>query len=726
MNRHQTLAWLLVVVAVNYGPTAPLNADVKPADIFTDHMVLQRDQPLRVWGTAEPGEQVTVFIGRSQAVTQAGDSGRWEVTLPAQPASDTPVRFELQAGNRIALQDVLVGEVWLCSGQSNMEWTVAISADAAAEIAAATDDRIRHIKVPLIAAAVPQDRFNSTWQVCSPETAGSFTACGYYMARRLRQELKVPVGLVNSSWGGTRIEPWTPPIGFQQVPALQDLSNSIISRTPGTPQWKQRLQGHIEETERWLVAAREAAQRGEPVTPSPAFPAELTPFSGNQDPTMLYNAMIHPLVGFPIRGAIWYQGESNHTEGLLYLEKMKALIGGWRALWKRDFPFYFVQIAPFRYGTEDPTLLPRFWEAQAQACSIPHTGMVVINDIATIGDIHPPNKQDVGRRLAGLALKYDYGQTELIADSPQPDQLKAAPGKLTVTFRNTAGGLKTRDGKAPSHFEITGPGSGGFQPADAVIEGDSVILSSAKVTEPTAWRFAWHMLAEPNLCGGSGLPVGAARGGEIPTFLNTLPVARDYQLVYDLDLSKLGAEIRYDVDNSSTTGAFDRIAWLLELTSESGSQQNVFVSMDAFTKDPAKIGIPTMSSDAVFQQAAASVDIFTDVQGLTPGTGLQTCNIEFWPHNYATANTAGTPGASDTVYDAGDEMVEPTAGYGSMQVHNHAAGQTVFAINNWCAGAAADLGIGNSPGDTRDWTFSGSSRAWSSKRLRVFVRPKKP
>ncbi|MFM7055682.1 MAG: sialate O-acetylesterase [Planctomycetota bacterium] len=725
MSRHSTLVHVLAAM-VGVWWTGSLPADVKLADIFTDHMVLQREQPLRIWGTATPGEQITVFLHQAQAVTQTNDSGHWEVSLPAQSASAVPVRFKVQGGNQIELQNVLIGEVWLCSGQSNMEWTVAISANAAAEIAAATDDQIRHVKVPLVAAFMPQNSFRSSWQVCAPETVGSFTACGYYMARRLRQELKVPIGLINSSWGGTRIEPWTPPVGFQQVPALQDLANSITGRTPGTLPWKQRLQAHIEDTERWLATARQAALRSEPVTPSPAFPAELTPFSGNQDPTMLYNAMIHPLVGFPIRGAIWYQGESNHTEGLLYLEKMKALIGGWRTLWKRDFPFYYVQIAPFRYGTEDPTLLPRFWEAQAQARSIPHTGMVVINDIATIGDIHPPNKQDVGQRLAGLALRYDYGRTELVADSPEPHQLSLEPGKLRITFRNTAGGLRTRDNKAPSHFEITGPGSGGFQPADAVIDGDSVVLSSAKVTEPTAWRFAWHMLAEPNLCGGSGLPVGAARGGEIPSFLNTLPVAREYQLVYDLDLSRLADEIRYDADTSDSVKEFDRIAWLLELTSESGVQQNVFVSMDAFTKDATKIGIPTVASSAVFQQAVSGVDIFTDVTGLASGTALQSCNIEFWPHNYATANSAGIPAASDTAYDGGDEMVEPRAGYGSMQIHNHATGQTVFAINNWRAGAAADLGIGNSPGDTRDWTFTGSSRGWASKRLRVFVRPRKP
>lgn len=706
-------------------PSAELHADVKLAGIFTDHMVLQREQPLKIRGTAAPGEQISVTVGDSTGKTKADDSGGWQIELPPQKASALPVRFEVQGNNRIVLQDVLIGEVWLCSGQSNMEWTVAISGNAAEEIAAATDSLIRHIKVPLVAAHLPQESLNTAWQVCSPETAGGFTACGYYMARRLRQELDVPVGLVNSSWGGTRIEPWTPPIGFQQVPALQELADSITGRTPGTPQWKDRLQQHIEATERWLAVAKRAAAQSEFVDPNPGFPPELTPFTGNQDPTMLYNAMIHPFVGFPIRGAIWYQGESNHAEGLLYLEKMKALISGWRTLWKRDFPFYFVQIAPFRYGNEDPTILPRFWEAQTQAQSISNTGMVVINDIATVNDIHPPNKQDVGFRLAQLALKFDYGRTDLVAQSPEPESLKVEPGRLRITFRNAAGGLRTRDGKAPSHFEITGAGVGGFLPADAVIDGDSVVLSSPKLAAPTAWRFAWHMLAEPNLTGGTGLPVGAARGGEIPSFLKTLPVAAEYQLVYDLDLSRSGDSIRYNVDRSGETGSFDRIAWLLELSAEGGDQQNVFVSADAFTADASKIGIPTVTSGAVFQQSVANVDIFSDVAGLVTGRGLTSCGIEFWPHNYAARNVAQIPGASDSVYDTGDEMMEPQNGYGSMQIHNFSANQTVFAINNWRAAENADVGIGNSTGETRDWTFTGSARQWTSKRLRVFVRAKK-
>ncbi len=291
---------------------------------------------------------------------------------------------------------------------------------------------------------------------------------------------------------------------------------------------------------------------------------------------MLYNGMIHAVVGFPIRGAIWYQGESNHGEGMLYLEKKRALVQGWRDLWGQgDFPFYFVQIAPFQYGNEDPTILAKFWEAQAACQSIKNTGMVVINDIATLNDIHPPNKQDVGLRLALLALKNDYGKKDLVANSPEFDKLEVLGDRLKVYFKNTGNGLKTRDGKSPTHFEVVGVGSNGFQPATAKIEGDAVILTSDKVKTPVALRFAWHMLAEPNLMGGTGLPVGAFRAGEEPDFISILPIAKEYKLVYDLNLENLSHDIRYDVDKSESIKSFDRIAYLVELTTSSGEEKKI-------------------------------------------------------------------------------------------------------------------------------------------------------
>lgn len=708
--------------------TKPIPADVKLPAVFSDHMVLQQQIPLRVWGWADAGEMVTVSIGANTEVVKTAENGRWEVKLPAMKGSKTSTSIKVQGKNTIAINDVLVGEVWLCSGQSNMEWPVAACVNAQEEISAAQYPLIRHIKVPLVPSTVPLDNFQSAWQVCSPETAGGFTACGYFMARKLQKELDVPVGLINSSWGGTRIEPWTPPVGFQRVEALQSIYQSVVGRTPGTPEYRSRLEAHVKAIEAWTAKAN-AALKGslsDSVEPSPAYPAELTPFTSNQDPSMLYNGMIHSLVGFPLRGAIWYQGESNHGEGMLYLEKKKALIGGWRELWGQgEFPFYYVQIAPFRYGNEDPAILAKFWEAQAAVQMIPHTGMVVINDIATLGDIHPPNKQDVGLRLAQLALKNDYGKTDVVANSPELDSLEVLDDRLKLTFRNTAGGLKTRDGKPATNFEIVGVGSSGFQPATAVIEGDSVVLSSDKVSAPAAFRFAWHMLAEPNLCGGTGLPVGAVRGGEVPDFLSSLPVAKEYTLVYDLDLDHLSHDIHYDTDHSDKIKSFDRIGYLVELTAAGGEEKQVFVSMEAFTKDVRKVGIPTIASNARFQQAVKSMDVFSNVSGITGGTGIETGNIEFWPDNYGIINSSNVAGASDDIYDFGDETAPPADGYGSMQVHNFGNKQTLFSINHWNSGAGADLGIGNGPDRTTDWTFSGNAGSYSSKRLRVYVRETK-
>ncbi len=719
------LALLVSLFAI--GLCDRLRAEVRVADIFGDHMVLQQQQKIRIWGWASPEESVSVSLGDNRATAQTDTSGRWQVELPPMPASKTPATITIQGSNTIEIKDVLVGEVWLCSGQSNMEWTVAISGNPQEEIAAAKHPLIRHIKIPLVQSNVPLDHFTSQWQICSPETAANFTACGYYMARNLQKELDVPIGLVNSSWGGTRIEPWTPPIGFERVESLQGIHQSVIGRTPGTPSYRERLSAYIRAIEEWTAKAKASVNENEILGPSPSYPAELTPYGSNQDPTMLYNGMIHALVGFPIRGAIWYQGESNHEEGMLYLEKMKALIQGWRELWGQgDFPFYYVQIAPFRYGDRDPTMLARFWEAQAAAQSIPKTGMVVINDIATINDIHPPNKQDVGYRLALLALKNDYGRKDLIANSPEIEAVEPLGASLRLRFKNTGGSLKTRDGKSPTHFEIIGPGSGGFHTANAKIDGNAVVLTSDRVAKPVAFRFAWNMLAEPNLSGGTGLPVSACRGGELPNFFDSVPESKDYVLVYDMDLAKLNAKIKYDVDRSDSVPAFDRIGYLVELTGPNGEESGLFVSARAFTDDVKKVGIPTAASKARFQMAIEDINVFSSVSTITSGTGIKTGNIEFWPDNYAATNGGKVAGASDTLYDFGDEPVPPVDGYGSMQIHNTAAAQTLFAINHWRAADRADLGIGNQEqqGQQRDWTFSGNAGTYTQKRLRVYVRPK--
>ncbi|MBN2712399.1 MAG: 9-O-acetylesterase, partial [Planctomycetes bacterium] len=661
-------------------------ADVKVAAIFGSNMVLQRDADIPVWGWAEPGENICIQLGSGEEQkTVAGKDGSWKVVLPKQNGSE-PVKLVVKGNNEVVFTDILLGEVWLCSGQSNMEFTVNRSNNFEEEAKAANYPTIRHIKIPKRPAALPEKDVAGTWEVCSPETVGKFTACGYFMARKLQQELKVPVGLINSSWGGTRIEPWTPPVGFEGVPALKGIYDRVLLADPGTKEHKEKLGAYAGEVREWLGKTDAFLKDGAgEVSPLSPYPSELLPIttgkSPHQQPTALYNGMIHGFVPLPIRGAIWYQGESNHGEGMMYKEKMKALVGGWRKLWGNDFPFYFVQIAPYSYGNEPATVVPIFWEAQeAASVEIPNCGMVVTNDVGNIKDIHPRNKQAVGLRLALLALKNTYGMKDILASGPKMKEMKVEGDKIRVVFDN-AEGLTTRDGKAPDWFEIIGKGTG-YVKADVVIDGDAVILSSPEVKEACAMRFAWSKLAEPNLINKAGIPAGAFRAGEVPTVDNlvlNVGESKDYALAYDLDLTELGRTVKYKVDNSKNLGAFDRIAYMLELTDAEGKEQYVYVSMDAFTDDARKIAIPTLDSKAFFNVPVKNMNIVSNVRSVKGGTGING-NIEFWPNNYAATNSMKIAGASDTTYDFGDAPSEPDDGYGSMQVHNTGAKQTVFAI----------------------------------------------
>ena len=356
--------------------------------------------------------------------------------------------------------------------------------------------------------------------------------------------------------------------------------------------------------------------------------------------------------------------------------------------------------------------------------------MVVTNDIGDVKDIHPKNKQEVGRRLSLLALKHTYGKNDLIASGPKLAEMTVAGATLRLRFDEVAGGLKSRDGQALSHFEMIGE-QGSFVPATAIIEGtDTVVLSSPEIKKPAAMRYAWHKLAEPNLANGAGLPTSAFRAGEVPEYdwlALKVPEAADYELVYDLDLKKLGPDFSYTVNRSAeVSGAFDRVGYFIELTPAGGPVQWAWVSMDAFTEDPAKLGVPTLASGATFQVPVTQLNILSNVPSVSTGTGL-TGNLEFWPHNYGPANAAKLPGGSEELWDFADQPMAPNAGYGSMQVHNTAAKETVFAVNQWNKTGAADLGIGNSSSDsrTRDWTFSSNSGQYESGRLRVLVQKKK-
>jgi sialate O-acetylesterase len=378
-------------------------------------MVLQQEMPLVIWGWAQPNEMVTVTLASATAQAQANERGEWKVVLPAMKAGG-PLTLKVTGSSSVELDDVMIGEVWLCSGQSNMEMGIGVARDGEKEIAEANHPGLRLLMVTRSWTPVPQTNIDGEWKVCSPQTVaqggwGGFSAAAYYFGRELHQKLGVTIGLIDSSWGGTRIEPWTPPEGFAATPALREEYELVQLADPSTPQHQQRLQQILDKTEGWVAYARRALDERAVVPPMPVFPNELLAPHDVQNATALYNGMIHPLCPFALRGAIWYQGESNLEEGMRYTERMKALIGGWRAVWHEgDFPFYFVQIAPYNYGGK-PETEAEFWEAQAAAAqSIANTGMAVINDIGDLKDIHPKDKQDVGHRLALLALAKTYSQ----------------------------------------------------------------------------------------------------------------------------------------------------------------------------------------------------------------------------------------------------------------------------------------------------------------------------
>jgi sialate O-acetylesterase len=727
----QFLALMFLVLAL--AGVSAARAEVRMPKVFGSHMVLQQGKPLPIWGWAQPQEKVKVQIAGITQETQANEKGEWKVVLPAMPAGG-PFAMVVSGSDAITFEDVMIGEVWLCSGQSNMEMGIGQAANGAAEIAAANHPGLRLLVVPKRLAPQPEADMEGTWKVCTPQSAAEgpwngFSACGYYFGRTLNQQLGVTVGLIDASWGGTCIDTWTPPVGFAAVPALRDENERVQLADPYSPLHQQRAGEACQTIEQWLGAAKAAVAAEKPVPSLPGFPEELLSPHNEQNPTALFNGMIFPVCPFAMRGAIWYQGEANMGQGMLYTEKMKALVGGWRQLWQEgDFPFYFVQIAPYNYG-DNPATEAELWEAQAAApTAIPNTGMTVVNDIGNLNDIHPTNKQEVGRRLSLWALAHTYGRSNVVCSGPVFKSMTVEGDKIRLAFDQVAGGLSSRDGKPLSWFEMIDSDEGGFVPADAQVDGATIVLSSPQIKHPAAMRFAWSMLAEPNLMNSAGLPAGAFRDGTIPQrdqLALGLPAAENYQVVYDLDLGALGHTIKYQVDNrAGITRPFDRVAYLLELQKADGDSEYVFASMDAFTTDLGKIGVPTVDSQAHFQQNVSNLSVRSNVKGIVTGDNLAGGNIEFWPNNYGPGNSAGVPGASSVVFDFGDQPTDPLDGYGCMQVHNHDARQTLFALNHWSEGAKADVGIGNSTGANPDWTFAANAHSYVSKRLRVLVRCK--
>lgn len=510
MLTKKTTLFLPLFVSLFFSALA--GADVRLPHIFSSNMVLQQQHELPVWGWADPGEHVKVVIAGRIAETEADPNGQWLVTLQALSAGG-PFKMTITGKNTLELTNCLVGEVWLCSGQSNMEWPVAASNNAAKEIAESNYPSIRLFQAPHKTSGRPLDDIDASWQICNPQSVSDFSAVAYFFGRQIHKELVVPVGLINCSWGGSRIEPWTPPVGFASVDMTKFIYQQIKT---ANADYRKNIENALVPLQTWLTKTKEAISQGIDIPPDPLFPKH--PLDNYWQPTAMYNAMIHPLVPFAIRGALWYQGEANITD-IIYIEKMKALIKGWRKVWAQgDFPFYYVQLAPYRYTADpyyrtagNPEYLPLTWEAQLKALSIPNTGMAVTVDLVDdITDIHPRNKQDVGKRLALWALAKTYGKNEIMFSGPLYKSFDIEGDKIRIFFDYTGSSLAASDGKPLTSFEIAGTDKK-FLNANAQIDKDTLLVSCPDVNQPVAVRFAWHQEAKPNLCNKELLPASPFR-----------------------------------------------------------------------------------------------------------------------------------------------------------------------------------------------------------------------
>jgi sialate O-acetylesterase len=514
----------LLALAVLLLTTMSAYADVALNGLFADHMVLQRDMPVSVYGMAEPGEKVSVALAGQDKSATADKDGRWIVNLDAMKASTNPVAMTVAGKNKLAINDIVVGDVWVCSGQSNMEFTLG-GCNTPQDIAAADFPTLRQIKAEGRPAGRPGNEVPGRWEVCTPASAPGFTAVGFYFARRIQKETGLPIGLIYANWGGTRIEPWTPLFAFEMEPPLANVVTEIKKRED---EYRNDIGKSLIAVERWVADARSAlATPGGEIPSTPQIPN--SPFTDPNFPTALYNGRIHPFVPYAIKGALWYQGESNGGEGEEYYHKMRALIGGWRKVWNQgDFPFYFVQLANFDQPNQDPAGgngWARVRMAQSKSLQIPNTGMAVIIDVGEANDIHPKNKFDVGERLARWALHNDYGKKDMVVSGPLFKSMKVEDGKIRIFFDSAGSGLMIgkKEGRNPTaedkggklnRFSIAGEDKKWVW-ANAVIDGATVVVSSPDVPKPVAVRYAFSMNPEGcNLYNNEGLPASPFRTDE--------------------------------------------------------------------------------------------------------------------------------------------------------------------------------------------------------------------
>lgn len=474
-------------------------AEVKLPNIFTDHMVLQQKQENKVWGRAEPGESVTVTFRDQSHSAKADSDGNWHVMLNPEEASHDPATLTVKGSSTVTVKDVLVGEVWICSGQSNMQWSVQQTNDPDLVKVSANYPLIRMINYPRVGAQSPVwTHPDHKWMVCSPETVGSFSAVGYFFGRQLHQVLDVPIGLINNAWGGSACEAW--------------IARDVMEET-GDYEYRLKLYDDMAQQLENLNAKDGLSADEKKKKASLA-----KNLSGNHRPANIYNGVLKSHLGYGIRGAIWYQGESNAGRAYQYRDLFPLMISSWREEWGQgDFPFYWVQLADFRAEADQPgeSNWAELREAQTMTMDkLENTGEAVIIDIGEGSDIHPRNKVDVGRRLARWALAKQYG-VDIAYQSPRYKSMEIEDGKVILSFDAVRGGWRPFDVKYPVGFAIAGENRK-FVSADAKIMKDKIVVWSEEVSEPVAVRYGWADNPVCNMFTGLNLPLTPFRTDDWP------------------------------------------------------------------------------------------------------------------------------------------------------------------------------------------------------------------
>lgn len=462
--KHLLFIFLFVSLSVQAKVTLPA--------IYSDGMVLQRNQPIHIWGQADPKEKIQILFAEQKQTVKADSKGYWEVNLKAL---ETGGPYQLQIigkENPISIKDILIGDVWLCSGQSNMQWVVNNVTNAEVEKKNANYSQIRTLNIPRRMELSPKDTISATWLVCSPENVGRFSGVAYFFAKKVYEETNIPIGIINSSWGGTIVETWTSLEAANTLPQKRlDRYNKNEKLFPPTE---------------YLTRKNKEAKR-------------------NDYPSLVYNAMIHPLLSFSIKGVLWYQGENNVGNAEPYTDWLTCMIGDWRNRWNSELPFYIIQLPNFDSINKKP-LWAEMRDAQSKVLAVPGTHLIVTSDLGDPYDLHPRNKQEVGMRAALQALHYEYGYSDIVSESPMFERMEINGDKVIITFKNTGSGLEIRSRYGCLQgFAIAGEDKK-FHWALGELKDNRIVIWSPKVPNPVAVRYNWENNPDGNLYNKDGLP----------------------------------------------------------------------------------------------------------------------------------------------------------------------------------------------------------------------------